>query len=127
MYVPHIQFKEELLGKEAKLDTDPGLWMPFSLSKDSYIKLLSAKVHFTPLHGMPLSSCRPTHLRLSTHTHQLLSLHAQKTPESESGPHYDRVRAMLDKFQAQVCMASFPYKWHERALSKSHCSLYVHV
>ncbi len=60
------EFKQELVEKQAKLDTDPGLWMAFTLSKEAYIQLLEAK----------------------------------KTPASESGPHYDRVHAMLATFRA---------------------------
>lgn len=62
------QFKQELSEKQAKLDTDPGLWMALTLAKESYIKLLEAK----------------------------------KTPPSESGPHYERMQAMLKAFQVQV-------------------------
>ncbi len=57
----------ELSEKEAKLDTDPGLWMALTLAKDSYMTLLAAK----------------------------------KTPPEESGPHHERMQAMLKAFQAQ--------------------------
>ncbi len=60
------EFKTELVEKTAKLDTDPGLWMALTLSKEAYIQLLEAK----------------------------------KTPASESGPHFDRMQAMLARFRA---------------------------
>jgi hypothetical protein len=62
------QFKQELAEKQAKLDTDPGLWMALTLAKESYTTLLTAK----------------------------------KTPEAESGPHWERMQAALKAFKAQV-------------------------
>jgi len=61
------EFKVELEEKTAKLDTDPGLWMAFTLSKDAYMQLLEAK----------------------------------KTPVSQSGPHFDRMQAMLARFRGR--------------------------
>lgn len=66
----HLQFKQELAEKTAKLDTDPGLWMALTLAKESYTTLLAAK----------------------------------KTPPEQSGPHFDRMQAMLKAFRAQVCV-----------------------
>lgn len=60
------EFQKELTEKTAKLDTDPGMWMALTLSKDSYIQLLKAK----------------------------------GTPAAVSGPHFDRMHAMVARFRA---------------------------
>lgn len=39
-----LQFKTELTEKVAKLDTDPHLWMAFTLDKDAYVRLMKQKV-----------------------------------------------------------------------------------
>jgi hypothetical protein len=38
-----VEFKEELELRKGKLDSDPHLWMPMTLSKDSYIHLMGQK------------------------------------------------------------------------------------
>jgi hypothetical protein len=40
------QFKTELTEKVAKLDTDPHLWMAFTLDKDAYVRLMKQKVRY---------------------------------------------------------------------------------
>jgi hypothetical protein len=42
------QFEQELQVKEAKLDTDPHLWMPLTLDKGAYVKLMAQKVRTYP-------------------------------------------------------------------------------
>ena len=37
------EFKEELENRRGKLDSDPHLWMPMTLKKDDYIKLMLQK------------------------------------------------------------------------------------
>lgn len=37
------EFEQELQVKEAKLDTDPHLWMPLTLDKGAYVKLMAQK------------------------------------------------------------------------------------
>jgi len=38
-----LEFKSELAAKKGKLDTDPHLWMPFTLPKDGYANLMTRK------------------------------------------------------------------------------------
>lgn len=37
------EFKEELLARKGKLDSDPHLWMPMTLDKNAYIQLMKQK------------------------------------------------------------------------------------
>lgn len=54
------EFSEELVSKKGKLDSDPHLWMPMTLEKDSYLQLMSEKgvtaevagAHFERIHAM---------------------------------------------------------------------------
>mmetsp|Transcript_5876 Transcript_5876/g.8062 ORF Transcript_5876/g.8062 Transcript_5876/m.8062 type:complete len:549 (+) Transcript_5876:78-1724(+) len=60
------EFNPELEKKEGKMDSDPHLWMPMTLTKESYCQLMTSK-------GIS---------------------------EEECAAHYDRIKGMMDKFEA---------------------------
>ena len=65
------EFKTEIAGKTAKFDSDPHFWMPLTLSKDAYVKVMSTK-------GEAEEQSSSHHDRMQAFRAKLLAAHPDK-------------------------------------------------
>lgn len=65
------EFSAEIAGKVAKLDSDPHFWMPLTLSRDAYVKVMSSK-------GESEATSSAHHGRMQAFRAKLLAEHPDK-------------------------------------------------